>query len=170
MWINWRELAKIITRTGTMGKAKLNITITEKIRRRRRGGEEIRGKRALVPFVFRDIRWPNLQGHTHRWFHPNQKCHPIWSTNHYSTKLSILLLLPAFLSSSCVIGSMDIKWLHGTKRCTGTENVSDIAKQLLHLIKMFAIVKEGGGSQEEEGRTCVHVRFLGWPFLQGGEI
>ena len=43
MRINWRELAKIITRTGTVGKAKPNITITKKIRRRR-GGEEIRGK------------------------------------------------------------------------------------------------------------------------------
>ena len=36
-----------------------------------------------------------------------------------------------------------------------TENVSDFAKQLLHLIKMFAIVKEGGRSREEEGTACV---------------
>ena len=50
MWINWRELAKIITRTGTVGKAKPNITITKKIRRmrRRRGGEDIRGKRGTA--------------------------------------------------------------------------------------------------------------------------
>ena len=35
------------------------------------------------------------------------------------------------------------------------KDVSDFAKQLLHLIKMFAIVKEGGRSREEEGTACV---------------
>ena len=37
-------LVKIMTRRGTAGKAKANFTITKR-RRRRGGGEDIRGKR-----------------------------------------------------------------------------------------------------------------------------
>ena len=49
MWLNWnwRELAKIITTMGKVGRAKPNITSRERkrIRRRRRREEDIRGKR-----------------------------------------------------------------------------------------------------------------------------
>ena len=44
MMSHWKELVKIMTRRGTAGKAKANFTITKR-RRRRGGGEDIRGKR-----------------------------------------------------------------------------------------------------------------------------
>ena len=60
---HWKELVKIITRTGTVGKAKANITITKRIRRR--GEEDKGGKRVTGVLSVHIIGSPNLQGRCH---------------------------------------------------------------------------------------------------------